>query len=217
MSSRPVLKHVIWDWNGTLFDDAWLCVDVMNGLLRRRGLPLLTAESYARDFDFPVIEYYRRLGFDFAKEPFEKLGTEFMAEYERRRQECDLQVRARETLAAVARGGRTQSVLSAYRHDTLEQVLRHFGVRDHFIRVIGADDHYASGKLNQGLQWIRELGCAPEQVVLVGDTVHDFEVARAMGAACWLIPCGHQSRDRLAACGVPLFDSLRDLPLEENA
>ena len=31
--------HVIWDWNGTLLDDAWLCVDVMNGVLRAHDLP----------------------------------------------------------------------------------------------------------------------------------------------------------------------------------
>ena len=29
-------RHVIWDWNGTLLDDAWLCVEVLNGLLARR-------------------------------------------------------------------------------------------------------------------------------------------------------------------------------------
>ncbi|NCY21717.1 HAD family hydrolase, partial [bacterium] len=32
-------RHLIWDWNGTLLDDAWLCREIMNGQLRRRGLP----------------------------------------------------------------------------------------------------------------------------------------------------------------------------------
>ena len=32
--------NIIWDWNGTLLDDAWLCVDVMNGMLKEHGLPL---------------------------------------------------------------------------------------------------------------------------------------------------------------------------------
>ena len=47
-------KHVIWDWNGTLLDDAVLCVEVMNVVLARRKLPPLTAERYADRFRFPV-------------------------------------------------------------------------------------------------------------------------------------------------------------------
>ena len=52
--------HVIWDWNGTLLDDAWLCVDVMNGMLCRRALPVLTPAKYEESFDFPVLDFYRR-------------------------------------------------------------------------------------------------------------------------------------------------------------
>ena len=31
-------KHIIFDWNGTLVDDAWVFVDVLNQLLVPRGL-----------------------------------------------------------------------------------------------------------------------------------------------------------------------------------
>ena len=31
-------KHIIWDWNGTLVDDTWLFVDIMNGVLKNRNL-----------------------------------------------------------------------------------------------------------------------------------------------------------------------------------
>ena len=204
-------RHVIWDWNGTLFNDAGLCVDCMNTLLERRSLPLLTPARYRAVFDFPVIEYYRRLGFDFDREPFERLGTEFMVEYERRKYECGLQPNAVSVLEELAGAGLTQSVLSAYRQDTLEELLEHFEVRRFFTKVIGADDHYATGKVGQGLSWIRELNVDPGEVVLVGDTVHDFEVARAMGTACVLIPGGNHDRARLLSCGVPVLDGLREV------
>ena len=35
-------KHIIWDWNGTIFCDVDLGIEIMNGLLDQRGLPLLT-------------------------------------------------------------------------------------------------------------------------------------------------------------------------------
>ena len=84
-------RHVIWDWNGTLLDDAWLCVEITSGLLRRRHLEPLTPERYERLFDFPVRIYYERLGFDLEAESFEEIGSEFIEEYRVRRYECRLQ------------------------------------------------------------------------------------------------------------------------------
>ena len=60
-------RHLIWDWNGTLLDDAWLCRDIMNGQLRRRGLPVLSQEKYEEIFDFPVEKYYGAIVFLIAK------------------------------------------------------------------------------------------------------------------------------------------------------
>ena len=64
-------SHILWDWNGTLLDDAWLCVDVMNSMLTERKLQPLTLQRYRDIFSFPVKDYYLLLGFDFEKEPFE--------------------------------------------------------------------------------------------------------------------------------------------------
>ena len=46
--------HVIWDWNGTLVDDAWLCVEIINELLARRGLAPITPCKYSAVFGFPL-------------------------------------------------------------------------------------------------------------------------------------------------------------------
>jgi len=52
---------------------------------------------------------------------------------------------------------------------------------------------------------------SPEEILLIGDTRHDAEVASAMGAQCVLLAGGNQHVERLQSCGVPLFQSLRDL------
>lgn len=69
-------KHIIWDWNGTLFYDAWLCVEIINQILRKRVLPVITPEHYQKIFDFPLIEYYRKLPFDFSVEPFAEISND---------------------------------------------------------------------------------------------------------------------------------------------
>jgi phosphoglycolate phosphatase len=204
-------QHIIWDWNGTLLDDAWLCIDIVNGLLAKRSLPALSAERYQEIFDFPVKEYYRRLGFDFSKEPYEELAAEFIQEYERRRFECRLHKGARETLENMHSKGMNMSILSAYAQTSLEQIVRFFGIHEFFHGLFGLDNFYAGGKVDIGKLMVRDLPCAASAIVLVGDTTHDFSVAKAMGIVCILVPGGHQSRSRLSACTTYIIDSLAEL------
>ena len=75
------IEHVIWDWNGTLVDDAWLFVDLMNCVLKKRRLPIINIADYQNTFCFPLEDYYKKLGFDFDKEPFEIAGDEFVSYY----------------------------------------------------------------------------------------------------------------------------------------
>lgn len=60
-----MIKHIIWDWNGTLLDDVGLSLEAINIVLARYNLPPLRKERYLEIFTFPVIEYYRELGFNF--------------------------------------------------------------------------------------------------------------------------------------------------------
>ena len=190
-------RHVIWDWNGTLLDDLDLCVDVMNGLLGRRGLPLLDRARYLRLFDFPVREYYERLGFDFVRDSFEELSVEFISAYDARRWECQLQPKAKTILESLQAAGVIQSVLSAYRQETLQEIVGHFGLTPYFKRILGLDNIYAHSKAELGRNWVAELGLPPGEILLIGDTLHDLDVAQAIGVDCVLVACGHHPEARL--------------------
>jgi phosphoglycolate phosphatase len=204
-------KHVIWDWNGTLWDDTWLCVEINNHMLLRRGLPQIDLTVYQDKLCFPVDRYYCQLGFDYDRDPYSRLAEEFIDEYTERRYECGLHGGARQLILELKEKGMPQAVLSAYQHDTLLQAVGHFRLTDFFEDIIGLNDIYASGKVENGLKYISGLNLDPKEVLFLGDTVHDFEVAHAMGVQCVLIAHGHNSRSRLEACGVPVFDSLAEI------
>lgn len=204
--------HLIWDWNGTLFDDVQLCLDVMNAMLAKRGMPVVSRQAYRQVFDFPVRNYYQKLGYDFEREPFEAISTEFITAYEFQRSGCELMPGAAITLQAVSQQGITQSVLSASKGDYLRQALLEYGLAGWFCAVYGLDNHHAAGKLAVGMALMAEQKLDPGRVLLVGDTTHDAEVAAAMGIACWLIPNGHQDPARLVATGVPVIPDLTLVP-----
>jgi phosphoglycolate phosphatase len=204
-------RHILWDWNGTLLDDAALSVEIMNGLLNQYGKPGLLLKRYQQIFDFPVRNYYQALGFDFSVTPFERVGGEFMEAYHRRWRQCRLQQHADEVLQQIKETGVPQSVLSAAATSLVEQGLSHFGLYSFFDRIHGLDHHYADGKLELAQAFMAEGDWPPESVVLIGDTTHDYQVAHAVGMDCILFTGGHQSRTRLQACGVSLCSSLREL------
>lgn len=204
-------KHIIWDWNGTLIDDAWLCVDIINSILEKYGKPQLTLETYHQVFDFPVKDYYRRIGFDFSLTPFEKVGTEFMEIYWQRWQECQLQPGALRMLQANLQKGMTQSVLSATDIKLLRACIDYFGLSEYFVDLNGLDHHYASSKVGLAKEYMRTLSIASENVLFIGDTLHDCEVARAIQVDCILFSGGHHPKYKLKKCGVPVFDSFLHL------
>ncbi len=204
-------RHIIWDWNGTLLDDSAICVSILNEMLTRRGMPAVSIEEYRRDFDFPVMDYYRRLGFDFAKESYDAIAREFIEAYDARRFSCPLQKDAKEVVGAIARMGLKQSILSAYQQPRLEEVVEYFGLREYFTVLSGLSDDYAHSKVASGRRLPQRLGCKPSELLLIGDTTHDHEVAVAMGADCILIVSGHQDRDRLERHHTPVLGCLGEM------
>jgi phosphoglycolate phosphatase len=205
-------RHIVWDWNGTLLDDVDYSIAVMNGLLARRRLPLLDLARYHELFDFPVREYYFRLGFDPARDSFEELSVEFISAYDAHRWDCRLHPAAPEILAAATRAGVTQSILSAYRQETLHEIVAHFGLTHHFLRLTGLDNIFAHSKAELGRAWLAELGLPSAVVLLIGDTLHDLDVARHMGVDCVLVAAGHHPAARLRARHDRVVDDLNALP-----
>lgn len=204
-------KHIIWDWNGTLLNDNWLSVAAMNVLLSRRQLPLLTRDKYVNIFTFPVSDYYQRLGFDFHKEPFTISGTEFIEEYNKRAFEPELHPLIRETILWLKERVVSHSILSASRQEILDRLVEYHQLTSLFMGVVGQEDHYARGKTEAGKAWLKKLPYRPREILFVGDTIHDGEVAKALGVECALVACGHNSYERLQDQGCPVFKDIAAL------
>ena len=67
---------ILWDWNGTLLDDARLGLDALNRLLARFGYSQrYDMDTYRKIFGFPVEEYYLRAGMDFSRHTFPRCAS----------------------------------------------------------------------------------------------------------------------------------------------
>ncbi|HEX4477928.1 MAG TPA: HAD hydrolase-like protein [Polyangiaceae bacterium] len=205
------VEHVVWDWNGTLLDDCDYSVTVVNAMLRDGGLREIDGDGYREHFDFPVRAYYEKLGFEVHDASWEMLARQFIETYQRGVVECRLHSGVVPVLEALGNRRLTSSILSVAQTRFIEPMLARHGIARFFTTVVGLSNHYAVGKVELGKDWLNASGKDPRTVLLVGDTVHDHEVATALGVRSVLLTLGHQSRGRLMKCGVPVIDRLEDL------
>ena len=201
--------HIVWDWNGTLLDDTEACRSAINLLLRERGLPPVSLAAYRRDFGFPVREFYRRIGIVPDDEDWDALARRFHDLY--LPQPVRVVPAAHRVVAGLARANIPQSVLSACEQGLLDAQIALHGFGGYFGWVQGSDNLDGGSKLSAGQVLLERLGMAPDGVLLVGDTLHDAEVACRLGCACLLVADGHQSRERLETAGCPVVDDLAGL------
>ncbi|MCL2376631.1 MAG: HAD hydrolase-like protein [Defluviitaleaceae bacterium] len=201
-------SHVIWDWNGTLLDDVAWCIKCINIMLARRGISTLQSlANYHNAFCFPIIRYYENVGFNFNSEAFEDVAKEYIALYHGGKSgNCGLHPNAEATLRLIHQSGATQIILSASETDNLLSQISEFNIAHYFDEMLGLSDIYAKSKVDIGLDYMARKGV--DNALLIGDTQHDYEVAQALGADCVLVSSGHQSKDALLSCGVPVLDDI---------
>ena len=205
-------QHIIWDWNGTLIDDLEVNIQVINTLLKRRQLPLQTLDTYYKAYEFPVEQYYRNVGFTFKDETFEEVAVEFVTEYNTRWRDCSLRTDTVEVLQAINRAGLSQWILSAAWQQVIEDGVDHFGIRQYFTKIIGLDDHTSQTKEHIGQYWIRQMQYDPKKILIIGDTVNDYDLAQAFGSDCVLITRGHNPQCALESCPAKaIIDSLSQI------
>jgi len=208
-------KAIIWDYNGTLLNDIEIGLESINLMLRKRNLPLLTSESYREVFTFPVKDYYEKVGFDFQKEDWDLAAQEFIANYTKNLPNSDIFPEARILLDLFKNQGKQQFILSAMEMNMLMESTKELAIQEFFNEISGINDIYASSKIENGKNLFKKHNLKADEVCLLGDTTHDYEVAQSLGCHCYLIASGHQSFDKLKATGCPnIVGSLGDIKTE---
>ena len=185
-------------------------MDSTNQMLSERGMrEIADLDEYREIFDFPIKEYYRALGFDFEVEPYEVLAPLWVDIYNERSKESSVVEGVLPTSKKVRELGMCQVVFSATEREMLLRQMGELGIRECFDEVIGLDNIHAESKLHLAKRW-REAN-PDAKILYVGDTLHDAENAKALGADCLLFTGGHQSRNRLSKTGCTLIDSIEQI------
>lgn len=197
---------VIWDWNGTLYDDVEVCRFIINTMLKRRSKKTLSLHEYKNVFCFPIPKYYKNAGLPM-EEGFESLAHEWIKLYDQKQPECILNPLAEYSLKKLEDCGCRQIILSATKKEILAQEVQSFGIEGCFSALLGTGDRYANSKIDAGMEYLKNKDIY-EKRFLIGDTLHDLEAAKALDCECLFVSSGHQNEEILKKSGCNIFENI---------
>ena len=204
-------KCIFLDFNGTVLDDVDLCLNLLNEMLALKGVKTVSMEEYKEIFTFPIIEYYKKAGFDFTKYTFEELAEYFIVEYTRRNvTEAFIYPDFIEFINSMKEMEYEVILCSASKKVLLLEQLDAFNINI-FDDVIALSNHYAASKLELAKEYVASKNIDLSNSYFIGDTVHDAEVGVACGLKVILVDRGHQSERVLSETEQVVLHNFKDV------
>jgi len=205
------IKLILWDWNGTLVDDANLCVEILNGLLDEYGKKNITLDFYRENFSFPVVNFYRKVSLPHQGNEFDEISKKFITRYREKWMKCSLQENTLDILEHLQNLDIRQMILSAGNQYDVEKFVKHYGLNTYFERILGTDNIKAEGKVELAMRFFSNNKYKSDEILIIGDTLHDLEIGNKIGCKTILSSMGHNSKSFLAGFHNYLIDDLRDI------
>lgn len=205
--------HVVWDWNGTLFDDFGVVNRAVNRSIAAYGADPVDVETHRRLFRRPLSLFYGDLlGREVSDDLMQEIDDAFHDIYWDEFATAQLMDGAKQAVERVSAAGATQSVASMLWHDLLIPQVERFGLDDQMLALDGHRGPVGETKAQHLVTHIDRLEklfpVTRSAMVLVGDIVDDAEAAQAAGIPCVLYDGGSQGRQQLEATGFPVVSSL---------
>lgn len=210
-----MIKNIVFDFNGTLVDDLEVSIDALNECIKKYlvNVELVSKEKYLEIFRFPVGPLYQELGFDFTKIDYNELANFFIAYYESRAfNECKLFDEVVPVLKMLKELGYKLYILSASYINLLIEMLKKYEILEYFDGLVALENNHGGSKIERGKAYFAANNIDPNECIMIGDTVHDIEVAHELGMDCISYDRGHNSHSKLKAHNSKVISSLFDIP-----
>jgi predicted metal-dependent phosphoesterase TrpH/phosphoglycolate phosphatase-like HAD superfamily hydrolase len=202
--------NILWDWNGTLIDDAVTSLNCVNDMLTEMNKTLITLEQYYTYVETPITGFYRHILTEDELD-FSRISKSFHEAYNNRLSETELSSNALNVLQALKKNGAKQYIITATKEESARKLTIKYGVNEYFDGIFGADNTLAESKVERALKFFNENNINPADTVFIGDTLHDLETANALGVDCILVTFGHQGKTIVENSGTVTADSLDEV------
>ena len=206
------VKHVVWDWNGTILDDNDAVMHAVNAVCREFGQDPVDLARWRATYRRPLQDCYAELlGHPLTTEDWALVDRLYHDTYHGLLDTCRLATGVPDELRRWQASGRGQSLLSMWFHHKLVSLVADYQLTELFVRVDGLRAELGWGSKTAHLaEHLAAQGLTGAEVLVIGDVADDADAAAHVGAQCVLVTTGVMSRQQLATRGVPVVDSIAE-------
>lgn len=200
-----MIKLVAFDWNGTLFADTYAVFLGDNKVLTELGEKAVSFADFQKYFDVPVKNYYKALGISEKKveEKSAFISEVFHAFYEPRA----IKIRTRSHTKTLLKDLQKQKIpaiiISNHIKDKIEIHTKRLEIHDYFENILGntsiTSAMQSRSKMQRLINYLNKKHIEHKDVLIVGDTLEEVEIAKEIGALSAAITQGNCSTARLKA------------------
>ncbi|MDD2700578.1 MAG: HAD-IA family hydrolase [Sideroxydans sp.] len=168
---------IVFDWDGTVMDSTAMIATSIQSACRDLELPVPSDEDARHVIGMGLVEALRHAVPSAPEEMYEPLADRYRHYFLAQDQAIPLFSGARETIEELHEAGHVLAVATGKSRKGLDRVLDSSGLRPYFLATRTADQTFSKPHPAMLLELMDELGMQPEQVLMIGDTTHDLQMA----------------------------------------
>lgn len=191
-------RFVVFDWDGTLVDSTALIADSLQQACRDLGEPVPDDADARYVIGLGLADAVRHVAPALPPARYRDLAARYRHHYLSRHHVVALFAGADALLAELAAAGFLLGVATGKTRAALDEALAHHGVAHRFAATRCADEGLPKPNPDMLLRLMEQVGAAPRETLMVGDTTHDVELARGAGAAALAVGYGAHAPAGLA-------------------
>ena len=194
---RTRFELLVFDWDGTLMDSTAIIVASLQAACRDLGLPVPTDERAHHIIGLGLHDAMAHVlpGVDNAEYP--RVVERYRYHFRLRDPDAPLFPGTEQALRRLNDAGFLLAVATGKGRRGLERSLAATGLKPYFHATRCADEGHAKPHPGMLQALIDELGTSKDRTLMIGDTTHDMEMARAAGVTRLGAAYGAHSKDAL--------------------
>lgn len=198
-----MIKLVAFDFNGTLIADTWSILEGVNKVLKAFGKKPITHKEFLEQFDIPVSIAYKNHGLDLEiiEKNREKISHIFHTFYEEKATKIRTRANVKRVLRYFKKKGITSIVFSNHTQHGVEKQLKRLKLEPYLEAVLANPErHHAlikRAKEKRLRDYLAAKGLRTNEVLIVGDTIEEIQIAKSIGSMVCSITHGNCSTRRL--------------------
>ena len=192
-------RLLVFDWDGTIIDSASTIAECIRLAAGDLGLEVPTREQASHVIGLGLQDALRLAVPGLMPEHVTEFVERYRQHFGAREHEMDLFAGMRELVAALSKE-RVLGIATGKSRRGLDRSLESTGLRPYFKASRCADETHPKPHPAMLLELMAELEVRAEGALMIGDTSHDLEMARAAGVDALAVTYGAHAEEGLRSC-----------------